>query len=341
MNQHYHKPARNQAPLAEAKRLLPLPQLMEKIGDGAHAKKSAFCPFHENTHTAAFSVYKRPDGAWRWKCFAGCGHGDGVTYLEKRFGLSPRDAIARYCREAGLNCAPTVARPHQANARPKPVFPDFHKGRMADLNQLASLRKISREGLEWASERGLLWFATLKDFPAWIVADSARLGAQARRLDGQGWEHLDGRPKAWTLFGSWASWPIGIREARPFPAIALCEGGPDFLAAHYLALWEQASHYTKRDVQCVPVAMLGSSQRIHPDALPMFTSKRVRIFGHADEAGRRAARCWAEQLATVDVQADAFDFSGLERADGQPAKDVNDCLFLNADGFGQTERILP
>ncbi len=35
-----------------------------------------------------------------------------------------------------------------------------------------------------------------------------------------------------------------------------------------------------------PVAMLGASQRIHADALPMFTGKRVRIFGHDDDAGR-------------------------------------------------------
>ena len=159
-------------------------------------------------------------------------------------------------------------------------------------------------------------------------------------MDGEPWAHI-GAKKAWTLPGSWASWPIGITEAKPFPAIALVEGGPDFLAAHYLALWEQASHHTKRDARCSPVAMLGASQTIHPDALPLFAGKRVRILSHADEAGLRAARRWAEQLVTVDVKADAFDFSGLERADGTPAKDLNDCLLLNADGFGQTERILP
>ncbi len=74
---------------------------MEKIGDGQHAKKSALCPFHEDKH-ASFSIFQK-NGGWLWKCHAGCSHGDGVTYLEKRFGLSRGEAIARYCREAGLH----------------------------------------------------------------------------------------------------------------------------------------------------------------------------------------------------------------------------------------------
>jgi hypothetical protein len=215
-------------------------------------------------------------------------------------------------------------------------------GTRAELEALAKLRVIGREGLEWASERGVLRFATSQGhgLHTWIVTDGERVNAQARRVDGHGWDHLDSA-KAWTLPGSWASWPLGIREANDYPAIALCEGGPDFLAAHFFALWEQASHYTKRDSQCAPVAMLGASHRIHADALPLFTGKQVRIFCHADEAGQKAARQWAEQLASVDVNADAFDFTGLCREDGTPAKDLNDCLLLNADGFGQTERILP
>ena len=42
----------------EAKRRLPLPQLMEKIGDGAHAKKTVSSPFREDKH-ASFSVFQK------------------------------------------------------------------------------------------------------------------------------------------------------------------------------------------------------------------------------------------------------------------------------------------
>jgi hypothetical protein len=158
-------------------------------------------------------------------------------------------------------------------------------------------------------------------------------------MDGLPWEHIGA--KAWTLPGAWASWPIGIMEAGPFPAITLCEGGPDLLAAHYFALWEQASHHTRRDVQCSPVAMLGATQRIHPDALPMFTGKRIRIFGHDDEAGRAGVERWAGQLATVGAEVDAFCFAGLRRADGQPVKDLNDSLLMDTNSFAEVGRMLP
>ena len=55
------------AKVAEAKRRLPLPRLMEQRGLAAHAKTGAFCPFHENTKTKAFSVFRDERGLWRWK----------------------------------------------------------------------------------------------------------------------------------------------------------------------------------------------------------------------------------------------------------------------------------
>lgn len=128
-------------------------------------------------------------------------------------------------------------------------------------------------------------------------------------------------------------------EAQPFRTIALCEGGPDLLAGHYLALWEQATHPTKRDVSCVPVAMLGASQRIHPDALHLFTGKRVRIFGHDDDAGRGAVERWAAQLESIGADVDAFSFAGLHQVDGKPVKDLNDLTSIHADDF-EAERIL-
>ena len=274
-----------------------------------------------------------------WNDFATDDAGDVVDFFQRATGLSKKAACRKFIELAGgcFTPAPIAARP--SVVKPKPTFPGFRNGTAADLNKLASLRKISREGMEWASKRGLLWFATLKCFPAWIVTDTARVNAQARRMDGQQWEHIGA--KAWTLPGSWASWPIGIMESQPFPAIALCEGGPDLLAAHYQALWEQATHFSKRDAQCSPVAMMGATQRIHSDALPMFTGKRVRIFGHDDAAGRVAVELWAAQLETVGADVTAFSFAGLVQSDGKPVKDLNDWLLMDAASFVQLERILP
>lgn len=352
--------------LADAKARLNIHDLWQHFGLDGEPKAGCRCPFHEDRKNS-FSVFIGEDGFDAWNCFTGCGGGDAVDFFQRASGLSPKEACRKFMRLAGGRFTPKhrAARPlpKPAEPKPRPNFPDFHKGTPADFVQLARLRHIGREGLEFASERGLLWFATLKNCPAWIVTDSERVNAQARRMDGQEWEHISA--KAWTAKGSWAVWPIGIKEAHPFPAIALVEGGPDFLAAHYLALWEQATHHGKRDVQCVPVTMLGASLMIHPDALPLFTGKRVRIFGHADEAGRAAVEVWARQLASVGADVDAFDFSsllqcdqlepgrhnqrqedacpfaGLVPTDGKPVDDLNDALLMDAASFTQAERILP
>lgn len=253
------------------------------------------------------------------------------------------DTIRAWVAECKRKALVTGEEPLASAPKTKPPLPELETGTAAELTALATLRGIGLQGLQWASERGVLRFTTSQRYGvrAYVVTDGERVNTQARRLDGQGWEHLDGA-EAWPLPSPCPAWPLGIREAKDFPAVALCIGGADFLAAHYLALVEQASHHTKRDVQCAPVAMLDAAQRIHADALPLFAGKRVRIFCHADETGHKAARQWAEQLTGEGVNADAFDCSGLTRADGKPAKDLNDCLLLNAESFAEVgERIMP
>ena len=304
-------------------------------------KPAANChsPFRKDAKPS-FSV--NADGTL-WNDFATGEAGDVVDFFQRASGLSQKDACRKFIELAGgqITFTPraTHLQPKSADAKPKPVFPDFRRGTVDEINHLASLRNIGPEGIEFASERGLLFFATLKDLPAWLITDAARVNAQARRMDGKQWEHIGA--KAWTLPGSWASWPIGITEARPFKSIALCEGGGDFLAAHYLALWEQSTYYPKQDISCSPVAMLGASQRIHEEALPMFADKRVRIFGHDDEAGRGAVERWSAQLASVGADVDAFSFADLVQTDGNPVNDLNDSLKMDMPSFARVERMLP
>jgi len=319
-----------QSTLADAKSRLNIHALWLHFGYPGKPSASCRCPWRED-HKPSFSV--NADGAL-WNDFSTGEAGDAVDFFQRATGLPQKGTCRKFIEMAGGHMATPPAAPPQAkpvDAKPKPVFPDFRPGTADEITHLASLRKIGREGIEFACERGLIWFATLKDCPAWIVTDSAGVNAQARRMDGQPWAHIDA--KAWTLPGACASWPIGILEARPFPSIALCEGGPDLLAAFHFAFCEN------RETFCSPVAMLGATQRIHADALPMFAGKRVRIMGHDDAAGRGAVEHWAGQLASVGADVDAITFAGFQQVDGKPVKDLNDVTSINADDF-ESERIL-
>lgn len=200
----------------------------------------------------------------------------------------------------------------------------LREGTEAELNALASLRGLSVAVVELAAARGLLRFGEFRGQRAWFILDASRRVIQARRLDGQKWT---ANAKAWTLAGSQAAWPVGIGEAESFPAVALCEGAPDLLAAFHFMDCEG------READCAPVAMLGGCARIHPDALPMFAGKRVRIFRHSDPTGENAADRWAAQLAENGATVDAFRLDGLRRADGQPVNDLNDLAAIHPDDF--------
>ena len=90
------------AEICEAKQKLPLPALMHRLGLGAHAKKSAHCPFHDDGRKS-FSIYKNRKDEWRFKCFAGCGEGDEITLLEVHKRISDKEATKLFLEMAGVN----------------------------------------------------------------------------------------------------------------------------------------------------------------------------------------------------------------------------------------------
>ncbi len=191
---------------------------------------------------------------------------------------------------------------------------------------LPSAPLAGQTGLLAAVAAGHLFTATFKAVRVWIVTDSARRNAQARRMDGEPWRELDGA-KAWTLRGSAASWPIGCADFGDRPRVLVAEGGPDFLC-----LWHLIA--TTGATDCAPVAMLGAGQTIHPDAARFFRGKDVTIYPHVDAAGQRGRDTWARQLYAAGAKAvRAFDLAA--RLNGR-GKDVNDLLTQAPDGLCPT-----
>ena len=206
---------------------------------------------------------------------SGCTLGEAIRKLRQLASLPENGA-----RRLPVN-ARSQPREYQNSASLQPMTLDFlERGNHDDVKRLAELRCIAREAVEICGCRWCIWFATLWNSRAWIVTDRMRYVAEARRLDGQLWEHLDGKPKVWTQPGSRKSWPLGIFEANEKgKTLILVEGSADYVAAYHW-IWAEA----RSDVS--PIGMLGAGPSIHPVALPLFAKKRVRIFPHYDAAAQ-------------------------------------------------------
>jgi hypothetical protein len=326
------------SPLAQAKERVTIFDLWRHFRyDGDPVRRNpARSPFRPDKYPS-FSITR--DGQ-AFHDFATGDKGDVVTFWARATGLPLSDACKSFIAYAGTgrsNIIPITRITPPAEASPterqKPSLPPMQRGDHKQLQVLALFRDLSVEGLHLADERGLLHFATFHNLSAWIVTDSERVNAQARRMDGGPWQHLDNPAKAYTLPGCWASWPLGITEAKDFPVIALVEGAPDLLAAHHF-IWAE-----ERERNVAAVGITGATMNIHANALPQFAGKRVRILPHLDEAGQAAARRWTEQLESAGADVDCFDLSGVLTVSSERVGDLNDLTQLDADAF-ESEREL-
>jgi hypothetical protein len=86
----------------EAKRLLPMPDLMKQLELGAHVNThaDAQCPLCHREDS--FTIRENSDGTWWWRCESGCGEGDEITFLEEHLKLKRVGAAIRYLQMAGV-----------------------------------------------------------------------------------------------------------------------------------------------------------------------------------------------------------------------------------------------
>jgi hypothetical protein len=163
----------------EAKRRLPLRSVMCMLGFGDRAKKSARCPFHDDSR-ASFSVYDGDAGLQSWKCWAGCGQGDAIDFLARARNIPNAEAVRQFKRLAGL--AESQSRLPAAAALPAritPPVPFDWSGCVADLTEadisrLAVWRGYSPEFVAWLRSQEVIG---LKDKAHIAVAVRSEHGA--------------------------------------------------------------------------------------------------------------------------------------------------------------------
>jgi hypothetical protein len=122
---------------------------------------------------------------------------------------------------------------------------------------------------------------------------------------------------------------IGREPIRFNPdPILLVEGGPDFLAACWLAY---AATGIPGAPFWIPLGFLGSTCNFTPEQLAKLSGRTVRIFAHHDPksgAGESAANRWADALTGAGCTVEMIPIGDLAQTqpDGRPVEDLNDAI---------------
>ena len=194
----------------EAKEQLRIPELWAHLHlPGDCRKNPCHSPFYERVSKPSFSVFN--DGRAFHDLRTGEG-GSAIDFLILATGLSREAACRKFIELAGggrYEPQPHPKRPAMApQARQRPVFPAMDGGTEDEWRKLAELRKLNFHAvwLARAEAVGLLRFATLHGQRAFIVTDNEGLNAQARRLDGEPWEHIEAKPTPCRKVGRAGPW---------------------------------------------------------------------------------------------------------------------------------------
>lgn len=306
--------------LQEAKASLSIPDAWHRLNLSGRPGKSCRSPFRDD-RSPSFSIF---DDGSRWHDHATDEGGDVADFVAMALNVNLSDAAKWLLAATGQRtAAPNWPQPLPPST-PKPKrqrqplrLPAMDKGTITELFALQHQRGLEMfAGLEILIRRGQLGFANLEDGDenprCWIIYEPER-SANARRLDGRRWQSLPGEPKAKTLAGSKASWPLGTRRISKTNTILFCEGTPDLLAAATWALYELDAWEA--------VAMPGRMP-IHEDALPCFQGKSVFMFAHNDQPGLDSARIRSEQLLKAGASVTVL----CSEVEG---RDLNDALNAN------------
>ena len=225
--------------------------------------------------------------------------------------MTTKQAIGELARHLGLN--------GDRLAEPIRKWPPFDKGTQADANAMIENRGFSVEGIRLARDRGLLRFGKVCGFRSWVVIDASGKLAQARRVDGSyilhlvTWEHEN--LTHWRDRNKTGRLALWRPEAPTHPLRR--RGTRSYRSPLLHCLGRTATRHMRG---CYP-GRRQSDAGTHSDRL---RGKRVRIFPHTDEAGKRALWRWMGQLIGAGAKVDAFNFKGLMKPDGSPVEDLND-----------------
>ena len=303
--------------------------------DGSASRYKCLCPLPGHKEkTPSFTIFADD----HFHCY-GCGeHGSVIDLHMALMGMTGIEALCDLAgveyhggKKAGSAEKNNTARSQSSNAEPydplkdplkarkRQGWPVFELPTSAEIESIATLRGLSPEGITLAAERGLLFCADSHEGRAWIITDSRRKNAQARRLDGKYGNKKTPRhgpcpaasahcPSVFTKpvtfqislssrAGRTSSQPFILRGAQPPPR------NPRARKRH------------RRDREPRRRRNAGGPPILEGE-LRHFKDKCVRIFADADKPGLEAEGRWWNQLEGEGAKVDGYSFDGFSGATG-------------------------
>jgi hypothetical protein len=277
--------------IAKAKQKLGLPALLHRLGLGEHAKKSARCPFHVDKHNS-FSVWQRQDGSHRFKCHAGCGEGDEITFLELHHRISNTEATKLFLEMAGVE-------------RLAPLVPK----RRAPVERLVLKRQLTST-LDWRAcveaftdkhvESLAKWRGYSIEFCRWLK-ESSLVGLYGGCI---AFPVHDRAGNVWAVHyrlkdGSWRYHPQGA-EVRP---LVIGELLPSERVQAFESTWDGLDYMDKSGERSGVIVTRGASNgALVADLIP--ESSTVYLWTQNDAAGEKWQRdvCANSKVAVKQVK---------------------------------------
>lgn len=325
-------------PLDKAKQVLPLPELLRRLGDYAPTAtdtgRGAFLiksPLREDRNPS-FSVYRK-DNEWRWSDKATGEGGDAVEYLQKRDGLDFKKAKEKFLSLAGLGATPApepIRRVRVSSKAKEPAAPsarvtvkrkvfdwsDCTKALTAEhVAEVAQWRGYPVEFVEWCRDQG--WLGWHKGGPALPVHDleGKVVGIHHRTIDD---------PKSWRNTAGFAS-PLVYGDPATAPMTIVLESQWDALAA----LASMKAHEKPVLENMAFVASRGADHAAKVEGILQDAKGRIAVIEQNDppraDGKETGNTIWKNKIAKLKP-------GMLFTAPPADQKDLNDWLKAGMDG---------
>ena len=303
-----------------------IPELWVMLGLPGEPKSSGTMrsPFRDESNPS-FSIFDNGHG---FKDHGSGDGGDGVEFARVALRTAHVGVRDWWMERSGIDYfdhgdGKASSRPAKAPEPPKRIqWPaELVEGTEATWKGFSAKLGIPCAATRVAVKAGILRFCRIDGVRCYVVTDAADRAAEIRRCDGG----LFNGKKAYPLKGVDKAWLPGIELVKVTPkstGIFLTEGPKDYLAA--IGLYSRYKRELGGTNSWLPAAVLGAGcSKLHPELVPWFRGRRVRMVPDGDDAGDKMGETWKALLldlgCTVDLVKlprgkDLFDL----RAETQP-----------------------